>query len=59
MQGLNIPSNRLEKLFEVKPAEWQDEVKDIKKFLDQFGRHIPYEISQNYARLADRLPQNR
>jgi phosphoenolpyruvate carboxykinase (GTP) len=59
LQGLNIPRGRLEKLFEVRPGEWQEELKDIKSFLDQFGRHLPYEISQNYASLADRLGQNR
>ncbi|MCX6578316.1 MAG: phosphoenolpyruvate carboxykinase (GTP) [Candidatus Aminicenantes bacterium] len=59
LQGLNIPRGRLEKLFEVRPGEWQEELKDIKSFLDQFGRHIPYEISENYASLTDRLGQNR
>jgi phosphoenolpyruvate carboxykinase (GTP) len=59
LQGLNIPKSKLEKLFEVQPGEWQEELKDIKKFLDQFGRHLPYEISQNYGSLADRLGQNR
>jgi phosphoenolpyruvate carboxykinase (GTP) len=59
LQGLNIPRGRLEKLFEVRPGEWQEELKDIKSFLDQFGRHLPYEISQNYGSLADRLGQNR
>jgi phosphoenolpyruvate carboxykinase (GTP) len=55
LQGLDIPAKDVDKLFEVKPAEWQDEVKDIKKFLDQFGRHVPYEISQNYESLAAKL----
>jgi phosphoenolpyruvate carboxykinase (GTP) len=55
LQGLNIPAKSVDKLFEVKPAEWKDELKDIKKFLDQFGRHVPYEITQNYESLAAKL----
>ncbi len=57
LQGLNIPQNNIEKLFDVNPAEWKDELKDIKKFLDQFGRHVPYEITQNYESMAARLKQ--
>ncbi len=59
LQGLEISSHRIEKLFDVQPAAWREELQDIRKFLDQFGRHLPYEISQNYDRLASRLGQNR
>ena len=55
LQGLDIPAKNVAKLFEVKPADWKDEVKDIKKFLDQFGRHVPYEISQNYESMVAKL----
>jgi len=50
--GLNIPKDKLEKLFEVKPPEWKTELQDIRNFLGRFGRHIPYEIQQEYDRLA-------
>lgn len=53
--GLNIPRENLKKLFEVSPHEWEAELKDIKNFLDQFSRHIPYEIWQDYNELAARL----
>ncbi len=46
MEGLNIPNERLEKLFEVNPKEWQKELADIGKFLGQFGKHLPEEILQ-------------
>ncbi|MGD0783046.1 MAG: phosphoenolpyruvate carboxykinase (GTP), partial [Candidatus Aminicenantales bacterium] len=44
LDGLNIPRPKIEKLFEIKPAEWRDEVRDIRSFFAPVGRHIPYEI---------------
>ena len=55
VSGLGIPKEKLEKLFEVKPPEWQAELQDIRDFLGRFGRHIPYEIRQEYDRLAKGL----
>ena len=59
MDGLKTSRRDMEKLFEVNPAEWKDEIKDIKAFLDKFGRRVPYEIWQHYEKLAARLNQNR
>jgi phosphoenolpyruvate carboxykinase (GTP) len=50
--GLDVPVDDLKKLFEFKPGEWEPELEDIKKFLDGFGRHVPYEIRQKYEDLA-------
>jgi len=50
--GLDVPADNLQKLFEFKPDEWGPEIEDIKKFLDRFGRHVPYEIRQKYEDLA-------
>jgi phosphoenolpyruvate carboxykinase (GTP) len=55
LQGLDIPAKNVEKLVEVRPGEWSDELKEIKAFLDKFGRHIPYEIRQGYESMAKRL----
>jgi len=55
LRGLNLPPENLEELFRIEPAEWKQELQDIKKFLDQFGRHIPYEIWQEYERLKKGL----
>lgn len=52
LHGLNTPQKKLEKLFEVNRKDWQRELEEIKKFLSQFGRHIPYEIWQEYERMA-------
>jgi len=53
--GLDVPADDLKKLFEFKPDEWGPELEDIKKFLDGFGRHVPYEIRQKYEDLASRV----
>jgi phosphoenolpyruvate carboxykinase (GTP) len=53
--GLDVRPDNLKKLFEFKPDEWGPELEDIKKFLDGFGRHVPYEIRQNYEDLASRI----
>ena len=53
--GLDVPADNLKKLFEFNPDEWGPEIEDIKKFLDRFGRHIPYEIRQKYEDLASQV----
>ena len=55
LSGLAIPQENLDELFRLEPSEWKEELKDIKKFLDRFGRHIPYEIWQEYDRLKEGL----
>ncbi len=39
-----IPRAKIERLFDIKPAEWRQEVRLIKSFFEPFGRHIPYEL---------------
>jgi phosphoenolpyruvate carboxykinase (GTP) len=53
--GLPISRRNLEKLFDVRPEEWRDEVRAIRVFFDSFGRHIPYELRQSLERLEARL----
>jgi phosphoenolpyruvate carboxykinase (GTP) len=55
LSGLNIPAEKLAKLFEIHPNEWQPELEDIEKFFGQFGEHTPPEIWQEYRTLAQRL----
>ncbi|MFZ2054804.1 MAG: phosphoenolpyruvate carboxykinase (GTP) [Candidatus Aminicenantales bacterium] len=54
-EGLDIPRDNLQKLFEVRAGEWQEEIRDIGAFLDRFGHHLPYEIRHDYNRMATRL----
>ena len=53
--GLNISRTNLQKLFEVRPGEWDEEIREIRAFLDRFGQHLPYEIRREYERMASGL----
>jgi phosphoenolpyruvate carboxykinase (GTP) len=55
MTGLNIPKDKLEKLFAVDPAEWKDEVADIEKHLNKFGARLPQEMWDDHRALVKRL----
>lgn len=55
LEGLNISKEKLEKLFEINPEEWDEEFEDIRKFFEQFGERMPEEIWQEYQTLAKRL----
>jgi phosphoenolpyruvate carboxykinase (GTP) len=55
LSGLNIPEEKLEKLFEFDTSQWRAEADDIEKFLAQFGDRIPQEIRQQLGSLKKRL----
>jgi phosphoenolpyruvate carboxykinase (GTP) len=55
LQDISIAKDKLEKLFEIKPAKWKSELADIKKFLEQFGDHMPQEIWEQYQMLEKAL----
>jgi phosphoenolpyruvate carboxykinase (GTP) len=52
LDGLNIPKGKLERLFEVDMSQWAPEVEDIKKFLSQFGDHLPRELWEQFDALS-------
>jgi phosphoenolpyruvate carboxykinase (GTP) len=52
LDGLSIPPREVESLFEVKAGEWDDELAEIRSFWDPFGRHIPYELRNEYERMS-------
>jgi phosphoenolpyruvate carboxykinase (GTP) len=54
-EGLDVSRENLQKLFEVRTGEWQEEIQDIGAFLDRFGPHLPYEIRHDYNQMAARL----
>jgi len=58
MTGLNLPPGVLEKLLEVNPEEWIEELKGIKKFLGQFKKHLPLELWEEYENLQKRIKSN-
>jgi phosphoenolpyruvate carboxykinase (GTP) len=57
-EGLDMPMGRAEKLFEFSPSEWGPELQDIKQSLDRYGRHIPYEMWNEYERLSRALSKS-
>ena len=48
----------MDKLFEFNPEEWQEELRDIEKFLSQFSGRLPKEISQEYQALKEQINNN-
>jgi phosphoenolpyruvate carboxykinase (GTP) len=55
LEGLDIPADKVEKLFEVNPGEWDKELNEVKGFLEQFGDRLPREIWDEYKALASRI----
>ncbi|MGQ9632074.1 MAG: phosphoenolpyruvate carboxykinase (GTP) [bacterium] len=55
LDGLEIPRENLDKLFEVKLDDWRSELGDVQKFFEQFGKHLPQEMWQEYEALAKHL----
>ncbi|MEK7399737.1 MAG: phosphoenolpyruvate carboxykinase domain-containing protein, partial [Candidatus Poribacteria bacterium] len=52
LDGLNINREKLKKLFEIKPQDWDPELKDIQNFFGKFGDRLPQEIVQEYNALT-------
>ncbi len=52
LEGLNIPQENLKKLFEVNMSEWKDEIQEIGSFLQQFGKHLPKEIAEEFKKIS-------
>ena len=55
LSGLKISRETVDKLFAVDPSEWTAELKDIEKYLLQFGSHTPEAIWKEYRSLAEKL----
>lgn len=55
LSGLDIPQEKLAKLFEVKPSEWSTELVEIEKYFQSFGSHMPEAIWDEYRTLAEKL----
>ncbi|MBF0523233.1 MAG: phosphoenolpyruvate carboxykinase (GTP) [Candidatus Omnitrophica bacterium] len=53
--GLNIPEEKLGRLFDINLSDWESELKDIEKFFEQFGAHMPAEMWEEYHALAGHL----
>ncbi|MFA5848170.1 MAG: phosphoenolpyruvate carboxykinase (GTP) [Thermodesulfovibrionales bacterium] len=55
LAGLDIPQDKLAKLFEVKIEEWGPEIEDIRKIFETFGQRLPWEMRDELNVLAEYL----
>ncbi len=55
LTGLKLSDDYLDKLLSVNKAEWREELKSQKEFLDTFGKDLPREIWAEYEALRKRL----
>lgn len=55
LEGLNLPKEKMEKLFKVDRQEWMEEVQAIGEFFGKFGDRMPSEISEELDKLQKRL----
>jgi len=53
--GLAISKEDVRQLLDVNPADWQEEVQDVRQFLSQFGKRLPEEIKEEYKKFAEGL----
>lgn len=56
-EGLKLSEERLEKLFEIHPKEWDDEIVGIEKFFEQFGEAMPEAMWKALDLLKTRLSE--
>jgi phosphoenolpyruvate carboxykinase (GTP) len=56
--GAGLTQGNLQKLFAVQPGEWQQELEDIRGFLDRFGNQVPYEIRNDFNRMSAALSKS-
>jgi len=55
LKGLSISKENLERLFAVKPEEWQKEIEDAEAFFNKFGNRLPKELTEELHGLKARL----
>ena len=55
LTGLDLPEGAMEKLLEVRPEDWKEELKGHKEFFEKFGPRMSPELWRQYEALAERL----
>ncbi|MDP3791449.1 MAG: phosphoenolpyruvate carboxykinase (GTP) [Candidatus Omnitrophota bacterium] len=54
LSGLDIPKERMEKLFEINLSDWKTELDGVKTFLRQFDDRLPNEIWEEFKKLENK-----
>jgi phosphoenolpyruvate carboxykinase (GTP) len=55
LDGMNLSAQTVDRLLEVDPEDWEQELVDSKEFLDKFGSRLPREIREEHDKLSGRL----
>lgn len=55
LTGLDLSKEVLDRLLEVKPKEWIEELKGIRKFFQEFKKDLPKELWEEYESLKKRI----
>ena len=55
MDGLNLPTEVMEKLLSISATDWMEELKGIEEFFAQFGDRLPREMWDEYRALSRRF----
>lgn len=58
MTGLDLSMETMEHLLEVNPKDWEEELKGIQEFFNQFGDRMPQLVWDEYEALCSRLKKN-
>ncbi|MCM8817145.1 MAG: phosphoenolpyruvate carboxykinase (GTP), partial [Candidatus Omnitrophica bacterium] len=49
--GIEVQKEKLESILNVDIKEWKEELEDIKKFFESFGKRFPQQLWQEYEKL--------
>lgn len=55
LEGLELSKNNLDELFKINIDDWKKEVKELRKYFDQFKEKLPEGIKKELQQLEDRL----
>ena len=55
LEGLDLDKEAWDKLFFIDPEAWEAEMDDTEKYFEQFGDHLPAEITEQLKNFRDRI----
>ena len=55
VSGLDLPEGAMEKLLDVDPAEWREQLPQLRDHLATFGEKLPPELGEQLRKLEERL----
>ncbi len=55
LEGLDLDKEAWDKLFFIDPEAWEAEMDDTEKYFEQFGDHLPAEITEQLKKFRERI----